>query len=385
MIYSQEVENMCPVAQGVNHGCAPIPEEAKWVKAKEVKDISGLTHGVGWCAPQQGACKLTLNVKEGIIQEALVETIGCSGMTHSAAMAAEILPGRTVMEALNTDLVCDAINTAMRELFLQIVYGRSQSAFSEDGLAIGAGLEDLGKGLRSQVGTMYGTLKKGPRYLEMAEGYVTAIALDENDLIIGYKFVSLGKMTDFIKKGDDPNTAYEKACGQYGRVDDAVKLIDPRTDEEVAKAQSDPDYAKNTGIDNYTGFPIYGTGSYSEDGFPYTPTTKESVIANYNTAEKEGCEAMGFEMLTDMFAQPEEFDLLPYSALWAYQQPQELAEKQTILDEIAWPGLVKCVTGTEDEFDGNWESMVQELTDNGLADAEEAMTEFLATKLVDVE
>ena len=385
MIYSQEVENMCPVAQGVNHGCAPIPEEAKWVKAKEVKDISGFTHGVGWCAPQQGACKLTLNVKEGIIQEALVETIGCSGMTHSAAMAAEILPGRTVMEALNTDLVCDAINTAMRELFLQIVYGRSQSAFSEDGLAIGAGLEDLGKGLRSQVGTMYGTLKKGPRYLEMAEGYVTAIALDENDLIIGYKFVSLGKMTDFIKKGDDPNTAYEKACGQYGRVDDAVKLIDPRTDEEVAKAQSDPDYAKNTGIDNYTGFPIYGTGSYSEDGFPYTPTTKESVIANYNTAEKEGCEAMGFEMLTDMFAQPEEFDLLPYSALWAYQQPQELAEKQTILDEIAWPGLVKCVTGTEDEFDANWESMVQELTDNGLADAEEAMTEFLATKLVDVE
>lgn len=158
-----------------------------------------------------------------------------------------------------------------------------------------------------------------------------------------------------------------------------------RTDEEVAKAQSDPDYAKNTGIDNYTGFPIYGTGSYSEDGFPYTPTTKESVIANYNIAEKEGCEAMGFEMLTDMFAQPEEFDLLPYSALWAYQQPQELAEKQTILDEIAWPGLVKCVTGTEDEFDGNWESMVQELTDNGLADAEEAMTEFLATKLVDVE
>ena len=212
MIYTKEVENMCPVGQGVHHGCAPIPEEAKWVQAKEVKDISGFTHGIGWCAPQQGACKLTLNVK-----------------------AAEILPGLTVMEALNTDLVCDAINTAMRELFLQIVYGRSQSAFSEDGLAIGAGLEDLGKGLRSQVGTMYGTLKKGPRYLEMAEGYVNAIALDEEGMIIGYKFVNLGKMTDFIKKGDDPNTAYEKSCGQYGRVADAVKLIDPRTDKEIEK------------------------------------------------------------------------------------------------------------------------------------------------------
>ena len=228
MTYSHEVNEMCPVAQGVAHGCAPIPEEAKWVKAKEIKDINGFTHGIGWCAPQQGTCKLSLNVKDGVIQEALVETIGCSGMTHSAAMAAEILPGRTILEALNTDLVCDAINTAMRELFLQIVYGRSQSAFSEDGLTIGAGLEDLGKGLRSQVGTMYGTLAKGPRYLEMTDGYVTELALNAENEIIGYKFVNFGKMMDFIKKGDDANTALEKAKGQYGRVADAVKFIDPR-------------------------------------------------------------------------------------------------------------------------------------------------------------
>ena len=205
-----------------------IRDRGKWVKAKEIKDISGFTHGVGWCAPQQGACKLSLNIKGGVIQEALVETIGCSGMTHSAAMAAEILPGKTILEALNTDLVCDAINTAMRELFLQIVYGRSQSAFSDDGLAIGAGLEDLGKGLRSQVGTMYGTLKKGPRYLEMAEGYVLGIALDEDDQIIGYKFVHLGKMMEAIKKGMDPKEAYEKNIGTYGRFAEAAKVIDPR-------------------------------------------------------------------------------------------------------------------------------------------------------------
>ena len=228
MIYSKEVEEMCPVAQGVHHGCAPIPEEAKWVQAKEVKDISGLTHGVGWCAPQQGACKLTLNVKEGIIQEALVETVGCSGMTHSAAMAAEILPGLTVMEALNTDLVCDAINTAMRELFLQIVYGRTQSAFSEEGLPVGAGLEDLGKGLRSQVGTMFATKEKGPRYLEMAEGYCSKIALNKDDEIVGYEFINFGKMMDFIKKGDEPAEAIKKATGHYGQWDNAAKYIDPR-------------------------------------------------------------------------------------------------------------------------------------------------------------
>ena len=228
MIYTKEVENMCIVNRDANHGPAPIPEEGKWVQAKEIKDISGLTHGVGWCAPQQGACKLTLNIKEGIIQEALIETIGCSGMTHSAAMAGEILVGKTLLEALNTDLVCDAINTAMRELFLQIVYGRSPSAFSEGGLAVGAGLEDLGKGTRSQVGTIYSTEAKGPRYLDLAEGYILEEGLDENNNIIGYKYVNLGKMMDFIKDGLDPAEAIEKASGEYGRFSEAVRRIDPR-------------------------------------------------------------------------------------------------------------------------------------------------------------
>jgi NifU-like protein involved in Fe-S cluster formation len=219
---------MTCVAKGPNHGPSPIPQEGKWVQAKEIKDISGLTHGVGWCAPQQGACKLTLNVKDGIIQEALVETIGCTGMTHSAAMAAEILPGKTLLEALNTDLVCDAINVAMRELFLQIAYGRSQTAFSDGGLAIGASLEDLGKGLRSQVGTMYGTSAKGVRYLEMAEGYVSRMALDENNEVIGYEFIHLGKVMDFIASGIEAAEAIKKSTSTYGRFEEAARTINPR-------------------------------------------------------------------------------------------------------------------------------------------------------------
>ncbi|MEA4824993.1 MAG: hypothetical protein VB111_12915 [Clostridiaceae bacterium] len=228
MNYTHEIEQMCSVAKGPQHGPAPIPEEGKWVKATQISDISGLSHGIGWCAPQQGACKLTLNVKNGIIEEALVETLGCSGMTHSAAMAAEILQGKTILEALNTDLVCDAINVAMREIFKQLVYGRTQTAFSENGLPVGASLEDLGKGLRSQVGTMFGTKAKGVRYLEMAEGYVLNLALDENDEVIGYRFVHLGKMMDAIRKGTDPKEAYEKNIKTYGRYDEAAKIIDPR-------------------------------------------------------------------------------------------------------------------------------------------------------------
>ncbi len=228
MNYTHEVENMCCVAKGPKHGPAPIPEEGRWVKAYEIKDISGLSHGIGWCAPQQGMCKLTLNVKEGIIEEALVETCGCSGMTHSAAMAGEILQGKTLLEALNTDLVCDAINVAMREIFKQLAYGRTQTAFSEDGLPVGASLEDLGKGLRSQIGTIFATKEKGVRYLEIAEGYILEMGLDADNQVIGYKFVNLGKMMDAIKAGMDPKEAYESNIKIYGRYDEAVKYIDPR-------------------------------------------------------------------------------------------------------------------------------------------------------------
>jgi len=231
MQYSNEVKDMVCVAKGPKHGPAPIPEEGLWVEAKQITDISGFTHGVGWCAPQQGACKLSLNVKKGVIEEALIETVGCSGMTHSAAMAAEILPGKTILEALNTDLVCDAINTAMRELFLQIVYGRSQSAFSEGGLAIGAGLEDLGKGLVSQNGTLFSTKLKGVRYLQLTEGYITKQFLDEDNEVCGYEYVHMGKFMDAIKKGVPADEALKQVTGTYGRTtkeQGAVKSIDPR-------------------------------------------------------------------------------------------------------------------------------------------------------------
>jgi len=227
--FAHDVEQMTCVKKGPRNGPAPIPEEGRWVQAKKIEDISGFTHGVGWCAPQQGACKLTLNVKEGIIEEALVETLGCTGMTHSAAMACEILPGKTILEALNTDLVCDAINTAMRELFLQIVYGRSQSAFSDGGLPIGAALEDLGKSLRSVTATMYGTNAKGARYLESTEGYITKLALDADDEIIGYEYIRIGVMLKNITQaGMDPTEAFQQATGTYGRFADAVKVINPR-------------------------------------------------------------------------------------------------------------------------------------------------------------
>lgn len=211
-----------------SRGSSPIPEEGTWVQSKDITDISGFSHGCGKCAPQQGTCKLTLNVKKGIIKEALVETIGCTGMTHSAAMAGEILIGKTLLEALNTDLVCDAINDAMKQVFLQLAYGRSQSAFSEGGLSVGSALEDLGKNLSSSIGTVYANDKIGPRYLNLTEGYITKLALDSEKEIIGYEYVNTANLMILLESGIDYKTAKEKSTKTYGRYSEGVSYINPR-------------------------------------------------------------------------------------------------------------------------------------------------------------
>ena len=225
---THEVERMEQVACPVGHGPAELPQEGKWQQVKEIQDISGFSHGIGWCAPYQGCCKLTLNVKEGNIIEALVETTGCTGATHGAAVAAEHLPGKTLLEAINTHLACDAINMAMKNIFNQYIYGRTQTAFSENGLPMGASLEDLGKGLRSQVGTVFATLDKGVRYMEMAEGYILDMALNEDREVVGYRYVHLGKVLDVIRHGGDYKEAFEKNIGIYGQYADAAYYIDPR-------------------------------------------------------------------------------------------------------------------------------------------------------------
>lgn len=209
------------------YGPSPIPEENKWIQAKEIKDISGFSHGVGTCAPQQGACKLSINVKNGIIEEALIETIGCSGMTHSSAMAGEILIGKTLLEALNTDLVCDAINDAMKKVFLQLVYGRSQTAFSDGGLEIGSGIEDLGKHMASSISTVYGSAK-GPKYLHLTEGYINKLALDKNGEVIGYEYTNPELLIELLKAGKTAKTALAESTKTYGRFQEGVKFVNPR-------------------------------------------------------------------------------------------------------------------------------------------------------------
>ena len=225
---TKALDKMYPVSCSFSHGVSPLPQEGHYDEVKDISQISGFSHSAGTCTTAQGVVKLTVNVKNGIIEEALIETVGCSGMTHSAGMAAEILPGKGLLEALNTNLVCDAFHVAMREMYLNLSFGRSQTAFTNDGLLVGAGFEDLGPTVRSMVGTTYGTITKGPRYLEVTEGYVTKLALDDAGLIIGYEYVNLGRMMNEISSGLSPDEAFQKAVGTYGRYSEAVHFINPR-------------------------------------------------------------------------------------------------------------------------------------------------------------
>ena len=219
---------MRTVKRGLRQQCSPIPCEGEWVHSTEIRDISGVSHGVGYCATMQGACKLSLNVKKGMIEECLIETIGCSGMAQSAAMAGEILTDRTLLEAINTDLVCDCINMAIREALLHFSYGRSQTAFSKGGLPVGSLFEELGARACSQIGTVYGSKDKGPRYLHLNEGYVTSMALDEDSEVIGYELLNVGKMLDLIKSGSSADEALAKSREHIGRYSEAKEYIDPR-------------------------------------------------------------------------------------------------------------------------------------------------------------
>ena len=67
MQYTKEVEEMVCVAKGPNHGPAPIPEEGKWIQAKEIKDITDI--GVNLVENGKGGAVECRNVKSGLAHQ----------------------------------------------------------------------------------------------------------------------------------------------------------------------------------------------------------------------------------------------------------------------------------------------------------------------------
>lgn len=159
-----------------------------------------------------------------------------------------------------------------------------------------------------------------------------------------------------------------------------------RTEEEINEANSNKDYAKTTGVSFHAyPFPCYGPGAEDENGNTYTTTSKESVMAEYDEEQKAACEAWGTELLVDVFPQADEFELPKYSAVWAYTKPVEFDEIGNKLDEIAWSQLISCVIGSENDFDANYDDMLKEFEDCGVAEAEEMLTEIVKERVALVE
>ncbi|MDE7200439.1 MAG: hypothetical protein K2O91_00695, partial [Lachnospiraceae bacterium] len=86
-------------------------------------------------------------------------------------------------------------------------------------------------------------------------------------------------------------------------------------------------------------------------------------------------------ILVDMFPQTSEFEIPDFPPLWALAKPMEFDEIANQLDEISWSALIKCVTGSEADFDANYDAMISELEKTGMAEAEAMLTDIIAEKV----
>ena len=219
-----------------------------------------------------------------------------------------------------------------------------------------------------------GTKSSALMYQGLTTGYGVGISVDCADPVAAIKFL------DYLASDEGQVlTHWGIKDVNYFVDDNGVRY---RTAEEVEKASTDTEYGKTTGVGFHTyPFPSYGDGIEDSTGSTYTTTSKSSVIENYNAEQKAAAEAWGVELLTEIFPQPSEFKTPGYSALWAYAKPAAFDEIASKLDEVAWPGLIKCVTGSLENFDANYDKMLSDLESVGASEAEAMLTEIIKEKV----
>ncbi|SET46703.1 extracellular solute-binding protein [[Clostridium] polysaccharolyticum] len=166
------------------------------------------------------------------------------------------------------------------------------------------------------------------------------------------------------------NYYYDKAGKRY------------RSEAEVKRSEEDPNYAEETGVGkhNYP-FPCYGSQKVDEKGNSFSVTTEESIIKEYNIAEKKALENWNVHMLTDIFPQADTLPKIEYSPLWAQVFPVEATRIEKKLDEIAWKGLIQCVVCKPELFDANWNWLQKSLKEAGREKVEAQLTEIVQAQV----
>lgn len=215
-------------------------------------------------------------------------------------------------------------------------------------------------------------------YQGLTTGYGVGISVDCADPVRAIQFL------DYLCSDEGQVLTHWGIEGTNYFIDDEGHRY--RTQEEIDYNNTDTEYSKTTGVGFHTyPFPTYGDGIEDSTGSTYTTTSKDSVINNYTTEQQAACEKWGVELLTEMFPQPDEFETPAYSAIWAYAKPSEFSEIESLLDEIAWPALIKCITDPVASFDANYDKMLSDLESVGMYDAEAMLTEIIKEKVAMVQ
>lgn len=215
-------------------------------------------------------------------------------------------------------------------------------------------------------------------YQGLTTGYGVGISVDCKDPVRAIKFL------DYLCSDEGQVLTHWGIEGVNYEIDENGHRYRPQ--EEIDYSNTDTEYKKVTGVGFHTyPFPTYGDGIVDSTGSTYTTTSKDSVINNYTAEQQAGCEAWGVELLTDLYPQPSEFATPPYSAIWAYAKPSEFSEIEALLDEIAWPGLIKCITDPVENFDANYDKMISDFESVGLYEAQEMLTEIIKEKVAMVQ
>lgn len=169
--------------------------------------------------------------------------------------------------------------------------------------------------------------------------------------------------------------------GEHYTIEDGKRVVLPEVQEQK---NTDPDFDKKTGIGAYVyPFPQRGVGAVDSTGNYYTTTTIESVVANYNDAQKETLAGYGIDNFTEMFPSSEELGISKHGQVWQYTIPSDsdISIIQQKCDDYIQQAITQAILGKPADFDKAWDEIQKTLVSYGVDTLNEEMTALTKERL----
>jgi putative aldouronate transport system substrate-binding protein len=153
-------------------------------------------------------------------------------------------------------------------------------------------------------------------------------------------------------------------------------------EEEFRLTQSDPNYARRTGIGQWiNAFPLFGNAYVDSTGNPITRKTPETIKQGYLDVERETLSAYGAEMWIDLFPSTGSLGVSRYSQAWQHALPQDLNAIVAEADIYMKTALANIVLGKPEDFDASWQKIQNDLRAMKIEEANRAMTSLIRDKV----